>query len=366
MAALNFTSNLELVNSSEMLNDTYLNFTVIPNRNLRGQIYPTAVMSFIGIVLNLFICYAITKKKLLSSSIYSFIFSISISDMTALVGFIISAFVLNVQPGQVTMVHHIVCKCTKSISSMSFTVSILCLAALAIDRYYIMLDNQIYKPSVKGNTRVRVVIVLIWIYAAAINSPQLHLLQVTANGTCDVYYYGDNYNLPYFVTYLILNFCLPAVVMIVTYRNIILRLKVTVVNSHLDSSTPFSRDNFQVNRRRTISTIKMIVVATVVYMITSFPIPIIMVAAAAKKMTTTELRQNVHPVLSTLITVGLAISVLCCIQNPIIYLIFNSTLRSALPKWCRCSHCCSKYDNEGNTIIIQVSSQQKNFPSTKV
>ncbi|RDD35871.1 Neuropeptide Y receptor type 1, partial [Trichoplax sp. H2] len=264
------------------------------------------------------------------------------------------------------MLHHIVCKCTTFILSMSFTVSILCLAALAIDRYYIMLDNQIYKPSLKGNRRIKIVIVLIWIYAAATNSPQLHLLQVTADGTCDIYYYGDNYNLPYFVAVLILNFCLPVLVMIVTYRKIILRLKVTVVNSHLDSSASSYRDNFQVYRRRTISTIKMIVVASVVYMITSFPVPIIMVAAAAKKMTIAELRQNVHPVLSSLITVGLAISVLCCIQNPIIYLIFNSALRDALPKWCCCCKSCSKYEDEGNTIIIQVSTQKQNFPSTKV
>ncbi|EDV21950.1 uncharacterized protein TRIADDRAFT_59455 [Trichoplax adhaerens] len=236
---------------------------------------------------------------------------------------------------------------------MSFTVSVMCLAALAIDRYYIMLDKQIYKASLRGNSRNKIVIALIWIYAAATNSPQLHLVQVTVNGTCDVYYYGDNYNLPYFVTVLILNFYIPVVVMIITYRKIILRLKVPMVNSHLDTSSSSHRDNIQVNRRRTISTIKMIVVATVVYMITSLPVPVIMVAAAAKKITVIELRQNAHPALSALITVGLSISVICCIQNPIIYLIFNSTLRSALPKWCRCCHCCSKYDDEGNTIIIQ-------------
>ncbi|RDD35927.1 Neuropeptide Y receptor type 1 [Trichoplax sp. H2] len=366
MAGLNFTSNLELVNSSEMLNDTCLNCTALPNRNLRVQMYTASVISLIGIGLNFVICYAIIKKKLLNSSIYAFIFNISISDIITLFGLILNTFISNVRQGEVTMLHHIVCKCTTFILSMSFTVSILCLAALAIDRYYIMLDNQIYKPSLKGNRRIKIVIVLIWIYAAATNSPQLHLLQVTADGTCDIYYYGDNYNLPYFVAVLILNFCLPVVVMIVTYRNIILRLKVTVVNSHLDSSASSYRDNFQVNRRRTISTIKMIVVASVVYMITSFPVPIIMVAAAAKKMTIAELRQSAHPVLSLLITVSLAASVLCCIQNPIIYLIFNSTLRGALPKWCRCYKCCSRYEDEGNTIIIQVSTQQQNFSSTKV
>lgn len=347
-------TTFEIIDESETVNNSCFNCTPTSSPNLRAQIYTSTFTSAIGIILNLMICYAIRKKKLLKSSIYIFIFNICVSDIITLLGLIANMIVTARKSNTYAIViKNWACKISTYILSMSFNVSTLSLMVLAIDRYYTILDNHDYKSPLKGKHRIKVFIACIWIYAAAINGPQLHLLHITGNESsfCDAYYYSDYYNIPYYVLIFILNYCIPLLIMIIMYARIIIHLKVTVVNRDPNSS---NTANFQINRKRSISVIKMIVVATVIYMITSFPVPVIMVAASLRRMTVAELRQNVHPVLSSLITTGLSISVLCCIQNPIIYFIFNSTLRNALIKD---YHCCNsrKCDPDTNVKLIQVS-----------
>ena len=365
MAILNNTvmATFEIINKSEIVNDSCFNCTPTLRENSRSQLYASAFISVIGIVLNVMICYAIVKEKLLKSSIYIFIFNICISDIITLISLIVNALVAALKSNADTFtIKEATCKISTYILSMSFNVSTLSLMTLAIDRYYIILDNHDFKSPLRGKYRVKVVIGCIWIYALIVNSPQLHLLHITpdVSATCDIYYYSDNYNIPYFIIIFILNYCIPLLIMIVMYTSIIIHLKVAVVDRNLNSS---NGADIQVNRKRSISVIKMIVIATVIYMITSFPVPVIMVAAALKRMTITQLRQTIHPVLSSLVTAGLAISIICCLQNPIIYFLFNSTLRKAVIKNCYPCHRRRKCDPDYNVQLIQVSTQQPRLHS---
>ncbi|RDD36548.1 Galanin receptor type 2 [Trichoplax sp. H2] len=353
----NYIDNVSMVNQS--------NIDVIQDGNSSEifKIFGISLISLFGIVSNIFISYTIIKKKLCNSSVYCIIFNMCISDMITLIALLISTIVDSEDFKEILSIifREIVCKLSKFIITMSYTVSTLFLAILAVDRYFIIVNNRKGLPLLKGKRQINITITCVWIYSAIVGGPILHLMHIQRDNqsTCDVKHYSDSYNIPYFLSVIIINYLLPLTVMIITYSKIVFHLKISVVPKRDHSGN----DTFQANRKRKISVIKMIAIATTLYMLTSFPFAAILLASALKRMSLSQLRKSFSPGIATLINIGFTLTAVSCVENPIIYLIFNSTLRSGLPKCC-CKYC-NGYQHRANAKVIHVNPLLSNF-NTKV
>ncbi|RDD36549.1 rhodopsin [Trichoplax sp. H2] len=321
------------------------------------------LISLFGLISNMFISYAIIKKKLHNSSVYCIILNMCISDIITLIALIINAVINSADYEEYfsIILRVIVCKLSKYITTVSYTVSTLFLAILAVDRYFIIVSNHERRklPILKGKQQINITVICVWIYSAMVDGPIIHLMYISFGNqsSCDVKHYSDSYNIPYFLSIIIVNYLLPLIVMIITYSKIVFHLKTSVTLNHEYSSN----DTFQANRKRKISVIKMIAIATTLYMLTSFPFAAILLASALKKISLGQLRRSVSPGIASLINIGFILSAVSCIENPIIYLIFNSTLRSVLPK--SCCKCCNYRQYCANVGVIHVNPLPNNFSS---
>lgn len=341
----------------------------------RASLPATLSISLFGIMANGLICYTIFKKKLLHLSIYSMICNMCISDSITLISIaanaILSAIRLvhKVRDKQSLLPYEIGCKLSYFILNTGFTVSTISLAVISIDRYYIIVGSIGQNSILNTKRKIKLTIIAVWIYSMAIDTPILHLMYIPmeAPTTCDIYYYSYNYNTMYFFMLSVLNYFIPLSIMVIMYIRIVIHLRKTIRSQvrSLESSsstyaislpgTSFSAaSSFHTNRKRRVAIIKMIVAATAVYMMTSFPYILIILTAAFSQMTILQLRNTGDPANATFITIGFILTSVACVENPIIYLISNKVLRSAVPK-------CFQYEKKlRNSQIQAVRSSTKN------
>ena len=247
--------------------------------------------------------------------------------------------------------YEIGCKLSYFILTTGFTVSTISLAVISIDRYYIIVRSIGRNSILNTKRKIILTIIVIWAYSMIINVPIIYLMYIPieAQTACDVYYYSYNFNAIYFLLLSVLNYFVPLSIMIIMYIRIVIHLRKTIRsqiqpagNSLATHSVPVSSTNFSAassfdtNRKRRIAIIKMIVIATTVYMLTSFPYTLILLSAAFSRMTILQLYNSVSSDTAIFITFGFILTSVACVENPIIYLITNKVLRSGLPKCLQC------------------------------
>ncbi|EDV21947.1 uncharacterized protein TRIADDRAFT_59452 [Trichoplax adhaerens] len=324
---------------------------------IRSSLPATLTIGIFGIIANGFICYTVIKKKLLHLSIYSLICNMCISDGISLLSIILNTILstlrtfYNVRDRQGLAPYEIGCKLSYFILSSGFTVSTVSLAIISVDRYHIIVGSIGQNSILNTKRKIRSAIICVWIYSFATNCPIIRFMYIPidAPSTCDIYLYGYNENTLYYLVVSVLNYFIPLTIMIIMYGRIARHLKKTItpLNSihsisnsssysiSLPGTSIASASSFQINRKRRVAIIKMIAIATTVYMLTSFPYVLIILTSAFTQMTILQLRNSGNPAASALITVGFISTSIACIENPIVYLIYNKVLRSALPQCCQ-------------------------------
>ena len=324
---------------------------------VRASLPATLSISLIGFFANSLICYAIVKKKLLHLSIYSMICNMCISDSITLISVAINAILsavrllFQVRDKQGLLPYEVGCKLSYFILNTGFTVSTISLAVISIDRYYIIVRSIGRNSILNTKRKIILTIIVIWAYSMIINVPIIYLMYIPieAQTACDVYYYSYNFNAIYFLLLSVLNYFIPLSIIVIMYIRIVIHLRKTIRsqiqpagNSLATHSVPVSSTNFSAassfdtNRKRRIAIIKMIVIATAVYMLTSLPYTLILLSAAFSRMTILQLRNSVSSSAAIFIIFGFILTSVACVENPIIYLITNKVLRSGLPKCLQC------------------------------
>ena len=326
---INFTREFD---NSSFANDTMKKITSSSIAKL------TMVIStcLFGLTVNGIVSHSIFKKKFLHSPTYILICNMCISDMITLVGVLINRtldlFLATEASNLCMLCFNISCKLFIYLLSTSFAVSTFSLATIAIDRYYIATQTRV-KQSLPLQTKwkLRITITSLWLGSFIINSPQLTLIHLSTEipYQCDFNRPNSLYNTIYFSSLLAITYVLPLAIVIIMYLKLGLFLRTALIRRSGIHPTR-SNQKFQANQKRRLSMIKMMIAATIAYMLISVPFVLIVLSLTflGKSLSFVTKTSSVGLILTN---AGFTLSTFSCILNPIIYLIYNDTLRKALP-----------------------------------
>lgn len=256
----------------------------------------------------------------------------SISDIMALTGVIVYSFMTAVAAGNSTYSQFLEfgCKGSVYLINVSFSVSTISLAIISIDRYLVVTGKSVrqstsYNKNLKF--KIQMTILTCWIYAFSISGPIIPFLYVPLDGSfvCDTQNFGPNYNVPFMMLYYILNYLIPLIITCIMYLKIIRYLYLKTANINEASQI------FSVNRRRTNNIIKMMVIVTFTYMLSSLPYILILMSSSFSGLSLTKYIESADPLSQFIIRFGLVLITISPIQNPIVYLCYNDTLKDSLP-----------------------------------
>ena len=292
----------------------------------------TLVVCIFGIISNGLICHKIIKKKYLHISIYIFICNMAISDMVSLIASALTTpltyFMSVSEHYQVSF--DVGCRLTIYFITVGFVVSTLTLTVMAAERYLTIVHLATRKSITKNKNskfKITIIITSIWIYSMVLSSPILHLVYVPKHLPyhCDTHNFGWRYNAVYYSIALSLNYFIPILAMMIMYIKITLHLRCkTADSSLLCIIDPKSR-----------KVIKMLHIVTILYIITTFPYFITMLAIAFSDLTMVQFLSSTTPTISRLCSAAFILAIIASIENPILCMIYNKRLRITLPKWCR-------------------------------
>ncbi|RDD37889.1 Cholecystokinin receptor [Trichoplax sp. H2] len=304
-------------------------------------VLPTMItLSILGIAANCIICYAIIKKKELRAVTYYLMINMAISDC------LILAVLSCIEGINYYLTDHVAstpllvafCKILGYFNSISYHASTCTLAAISIERYYILSSAAIHHPSFFNTaSKLRLMIGYSWLAGFIIAMPSIIVYGIDINYpySCSIGFISPSFNIPYFITVFIVLLVVPSIIIIIMYGKIIRYLYKNVSNN--DRRHTLSQ-GFKNNRQHQRNTIKMLVLVTASFTISCYPIFLAYISVSIQRQSTAKYLYENRLRASIISKFMIITYTLPCILHPLIYLHYNRSIRGALIDCCRYGH----------------------------
>ncbi|RDD36980.1 Visual pigment-like receptor peropsin [Trichoplax sp. H2] len=208
--------------------------------------------------------------------------------------------------------------CSSLISALSFTV-------ISIDRYITIMAEHNKKSSLQKPTFLIMVIIAIWIVSCTSAIPVIFLIKanLSYNYACDLILFRNTDTTLLIFRYfaVILTYPLPLITVTYLYYHVIRKIRL-IAKSQATNLNRSSHTNRQIHAT------KMMIIATLIFMINNTIMTTNLLIFGSLKIHLTELLIK-NPAIAVWITMSAIILNLSLIQNPIIYMLYNKTFRAA-------------------------------------
>ncbi|RDD37898.1 Neuropeptide SIFamide receptor [Trichoplax sp. H2] len=282
------------------------------------------------IIINFIICRIIIKKKEFHTSTFYLLFNMAISDcfiMVAAFLLIGNNYIASIQVwSSATLM--VVCKITPSLNAVSLVSSTYTLAAISIERHYTLISKVRNRSLFKTRKRLTIVIAATWLIGLIMAIPMLFIATYTPKTPwmCNIINISLAFNVGYFMSLLVVAYIIPLIIMIIMYSKIIHFL---TNNLMTNQNTP--SPVYQNNRKRHTRIIAMLIIATVLFFLFCFPLFISFIIVALSGLDFAIYFSAITPRQVAILQAAFLITVIACIQNPIIYFSFMPAFRQAFP-----------------------------------
>lgn len=201
--------------------------SLIDNDTAYIQLYDTTSiialpLAVIGLISNVFILYIFIVNRYFHQSTYYLIMISVFSDIITAIAMIYGYSHILARTVDNDGAH-IMCQTAAFITASSYTISIMTLCVIAIDRYF-----KVVKPLTpfyqRNRKRILIVVeVSIWIMAAAITAPLLTMMESKDKdyGLCDFIQITTSISI-YLIFFVILLYIVPSSIIIITYSTILI------------------------------------------------------------------------------------------------------------------------------------------------
>ena len=289
---------------------------------LAGIYTAYSVVFFISFIANFLVCYVIIKNKRFRSVTYALIANLSVSDL------MITIFNIPFNLMRFTMRDWIfgefICKLTSLTLMCAIYVSTFTMAAIALDRYLVILYPL--RPRLTFSAGI-VIVVVTWVIGVLMSLPfpmfarveRVDLLLISAN-RCNLVYPepADDYARYFTLATFIAQFVLPMSLSGVAYGQIVQKLWSRQL---LGQTTDHQKLNHEKTRRRTI---KMLIVVILVFVLCWLPLNLYHI------LTDFHPDRNRFSYNSTAFLACHWVAISSCCYNPFIYCWFNNNFRQVL------------------------------------
>ncbi|RDD37897.1 rhodopsin [Trichoplax sp. H2] len=289
----------------------------------------TSLICVFGICSNGFVCYNIIQKKELHTATFIIICNMCLSDLITLIASVAQTIITATIAAQTgySLTLETVCRTSLYILNIGFSVSTISLAIVSIDRYNTLTRKTIRKLkfSLNCDYKIKFSILIIWIYSIISSFPIFLLVSINPDQPyiCDVANYGV-INTSYLFTYYILNFFLPSLLVTIMYFKLVIYLR-----THISSSS-FRGLAFRNSKKSKSRIIKMMIIATISYLLTTLPHVIAILIATIAGQSLSEYSSSLSPAAAFLIQVAFILVTISCIENSVIYILSSKVLKNAL------------------------------------
>ncbi|EDV19182.1 uncharacterized protein TRIADDRAFT_3838, partial [Trichoplax adhaerens] len=287
-----------------------------------------------GIFGNVLLISTIHKHKKFHTPSYILSVNMAISDIIQLLFgttylvlnvILIYGFSLN------TASYKAICQIHFSVLSSSFTTSSQSLLAVSIDRY---LTINTVNNSKSPFTRRKVLILTIiytWLIGFTLAIPVAFVVDINPAFPflCDLRSNGMDRNqlIPIirFIT-AIISYPVPLLTASFLYQKVIKRIRSSIVaHNELKNKVCVWK-----NHSRQVDATKMMIIATVIFMIIALPMFIVLVLFSTTQTSVTELVLEGGLVPYILITGSFLLAMINSVQNPLVFFVYNKTFRKAI------------------------------------
>lgn len=290
-------------------------------------------LALIGLVANLLICYIIFKKNELHTPTFYLMINMSVSHCLALVVsccIIGLDYYLSSNPG-ISPLLIAFCKAFYCINCTSYIVSTSTLTVISIERYLTILSaSPLRNTLLNTSLKLKITIAFTWIIGILMGWPNLIMVNILPRHpwVCNIGFVGAHFNLPYFISLLILAFIIPSLIIGILYFKIVLFLRGKLINHQASHHNNVS---FLRSRKRHLNTIKMLTFVTCGFMITCMPIFITSLVIAWNAKNSVDFYISIGYTNTMVMQLGFLFLIFSFIINPLIYLYYNQSIRSSLP-----------------------------------
>ncbi|RDD36572.1 Neuropeptide Y receptor type 1 [Trichoplax sp. H2] len=296
-------------------------------------------ISLLGIFCNGMLLTLILKLKKLKDPSYGFISNLVVSDLITSIQIFILFFVSAISPEIFYLYGTTLCKILYFIYYVSYTVSAFSLALLSIIRYQMVCNPVSFKQNSPICKYLLSTILSVWLISVLFAVPTYLITDYTRFAdTCEPSYrYGHIFNIVYFIISIALCYIVPLVIMIACYFIVAMKLCSQVTaNSHSQNSSTL--------RRRSRSIIKLLVLATSLYMLASWPTLASVTALAISHQNLTDIYKY-NKNLLYMFQYSFIISYLTCLINPLIFLVLDKSIQSNIRVCFSRKFCCLLRNN---------------------
>ena len=282
-------------------------------------------LALIGLISNVFILYIFITDLFFHQPTYYLIMVAVISD-------IITAITMTYGYSHIlartvdSHGAHIMCQTAVFITATSYTVSIMTICIIAIDRYFIVVKP--WSPIYQQNKKRFLIIseILIWIMAAAVTAPLMAMMESKDKdyGLCDFVPITTSISI-YLVFLVLLVYIIPSFIIIMTYSKIIMYWR-----SHIS----FNGDVANQRRIRNKMFIKTLMSIALSYVLLTWPYFATILGYAITKKSYFQLRHTNRPAyIVSLLSRTLTTSI--TIVSPFTYLQFDRDIRKRASIICK-------------------------------
>lgn len=275
-------------------------------------------ISLIGIISNIILIVTVIKRKQFQTPSYILSANMAVSDVIVLVFgsiFLISNVVLSLNTEVEHLSRRIICQFNFMTMYFSFCTSSQSFMAISIDRYRII--TSINSKSPFHNKKIlKITIGMTWLIGLAFAIPMLYISNINPRLPlmCDFQPYGAYQNRLlslYHVAALFITFIIPLITVLIMYYKIIRHISKSIANSRFNLGK-----NYDHSKQRQIRATKLMILATLLFMLNSLPIMVSWTVCMLTGKSYTELVLTYGQFIFILISSAFFIASLTAIQNP--------------------------------------------------
>lgn len=310
--------------------------------------------SILGIIPNLIIINGIYQSKLLKKSTYYLIANLAICDVLLGMTFIVTAVLATLALRSLLSsdVHNILCKIlTVFLRASSYTCSIQTLIIISIERY-----QAIFRPTRNlTSKRAKQFCLIAWIISFLVSFP---LIFTTSNlkkppKICVGFLTYTIWTTIVNVNFLFFQFIIPAVVMIVLYTLILIKLSKKVIKTRNES-----KSSQQIKRKTTY----MLFTTTLLFLALSTPWAISLgITIISRRLIIDMVHSSQYTFVIIIVRISRYMLPFTALYNPIVYCVFNNHIRQLFYPFC------SKNLNELRCTkdpVKKIISEESNSPKS--
>lgn len=285
----------------------------------------------VGIIANVLLVMTIRRRKQFQTPSYILSANMAISDIIVLgfgSVFLTSNVVLSLQSNLQESSYKIICQLNYFLLTLSYITSSQSFMLISIDRYLTMNRNR-NRSLFQRKKILLAAMLLTWLIGLGMAWPMLYLARINPKFPfmCDLVPHGmdENYSLSFYhLLAIAIAYPIPLITVSCLYYKIIRNIKGSVMSFAFTSNVVFKRSYRQVHAT------KMMLIATILFMVNSMPIMIAWTVAVLTGKSYVELVLSYGRFVFILISTAFLVASFTAIQNPIIFLIYNKSLRKAM------------------------------------